>query len=66
MNKFNIDAKTKAEILPRIKAPKDFELIIQDIKVLGKREMEALLRFRYKWVALKSKEKKEAIEKIRA
>lgn len=49
VNKFHLDQKYKQEIVPVLKVPKELEEIVRDIKVLGKREMEILLRYRYKF-----------------
>ena len=49
INKFHLDQRYKQEIVPVLKVPKELEDIVADVKVLGKREMEILLRYRYKY-----------------
>jgi len=49
VNKFHLDKKFKDEMLNIVKTPKELESIVDDVKVLGKREMEILLRYRYKY-----------------
>jgi hypothetical protein len=64
INKFHLDQRYVEEIKPLIKVPKDLDNIVSDIKVLGKREMEILLRYRFKYQYLIGKQK--ADEKLAA
>jgi len=52
MNKFLYDKESKKIIeanMKELKPPVDLELIISDIKVVGRREFQLLLRLRHKY-----------------
>lgn len=62
INKFHLDQRYKQEIVPVLKVPKELEDIVADVKVLGKREMEILLRYRYKYQMIIQKTRKEELQ----
>mmetsp|Transcript_42071 Transcript_42071/g.64498 ORF Transcript_42071/g.64498 Transcript_42071/m.64498 type:complete len:155 (+) Transcript_42071:593-1057(+) len=67
-NRFKIDDKAK-EMIKDLKAPKDLDIICEDLKVCGRREFQELLKLRYKLnisITRKKKEIKELLAKERA
>lgn len=67
-NKFNLDQKSKDAIEhfgKEIKAPKELDIISQDLKVLGRREFQHLLRMRHQYQFLLKKQERAAKEASR-
>jgi len=56
---FLIDGRAKAEVFPRVSPPEELELICQDVKVCGRRELFALLKFRHKYQRLLDQDRKK-------
>ena len=69
IDQFIIDEKAKAEAFTRVHPPEDLDLICNDLKVCGRRELFNLLKFRHKYQRLvdqdrkKSKAESEKLEK---
>jgi hypothetical protein len=53
-----VDEKSR-EIFKKIAPPEEMEDFLQDIKVLGKRELHLILKYRYKYLQTINKEKKK-------
>ena len=57
-NKFRVDERSK-EIFKKLAPPDDIEHILSDIKVLGKRELHLILKYRYKYLQTTNRQKKK-------
>lgn len=63
-NKFKFDDKSK-ELFKTMAPPDETEENCKDLKVLGKRELHSLLKYRYKYLMKKNKEKKAEQAKLK-
>ena len=64
-NEMEISEEDREKLLPLVKLPEDFELNLKDLKVLGKREIAGLIKWKGKInVALRKLQRKERSEKL--
>jgi len=62
-NKIKLTEEEEAKYLKLVEPPEDYKELIEDLKVLGKREVQIMLRWRTKIMkALHKEKKKEAIK----
>lgn len=63
-NSFKIDEKAK-EMIKDLKPPADLEIICQDLKVCGRKELSDMLKLRYKYNVALERKRKEAKQAAR-
>ncbi len=57
---FIVDTRSKTQAFPKVSPPEDLDLICQDLKVAGRRELFSLLKFRHKYQRLVDHDRKQA------